>query len=147
MKLGEYLEPEYVLADVQAKTKKEVLREMLGPLQDMPGVDPDKALDILLEREKLGTTGIGDGIAIPHGKLDGLGRIVLTVGRSAEGVDFQALDHRPCHIFFMVLAPEQAAGMHLRILAHISRLLKNEGFRDRLLEADADSLYKLIAAT
>ncbi len=147
MKLGEYLEPEYVLADVQATTKQDVLREMLKPLQGVSGVDVEKALDILLEREKLGTTGIGDGIAIPHGKLESLDRILLTVGRSAKGVDFAALDQKPCRIFFMVLAPEQAAGMHLRILAHISRLLKNEGFRERMLEADGDKLYKLIAAT
>lgn len=147
MKLGEYLEPEYVLADMKAENKQEALRELLEPLQNVPGVDVQHALDILLERERIGTTGIGDGIAIPHGKLEELERILLIFGRSAKGVDFQALDHKPCHIFFMVLAPEQTTGTHLRILAHISRLLKNEGFRDSLMQADPGELHKLIATT
>ena len=76
--------------------------------------------------EVITTTGIGDGVAIPHGKIGGIGSLLLAVGRSREGIDFEALDQRPCHVFFLVLAPEQAAGQHLRLLAHVSRLLKGE---------------------
>jgi PTS system nitrogen regulatory IIA component len=137
MKLGEFVEPELILPDLSAKTKGEVLAELIAPLKGVePGIDLQKSLNILKEREKLGTTGIGDGVAIPHGKVEDLDRIILVVGRSVTGVDFDALDFKPCTIFFLVLAPEQAAGMHLRILAHISRLLKDEEFRRGFVEAD-----------
>ncbi|NJB66715.1 PTS system nitrogen regulatory IIA component [Desulfobaculum xiamenense] len=110
-----------------------------------PEIDVEAAHKVLLEREALGTTGIGEGIAIPHGKLDALEDIVLVVGRSAEGVEFDALDFRPCHIFFLVLAPEKVAGMHLRILAHISRMLKDDAFRKAFLCAEGrEGLAKLL---
>jgi PTS system nitrogen regulatory IIA component len=136
MKLEDFLDDELVLPELQARTKHEVLAELIAPLGRVrPEIDPDKALRVLLDREGLGTTGIGDAIAIPHGKLTSLDRIVLVVGRSRGGVDFDALDFKPCRIFFLVLAPEQVAGMHLRILAHISRTLKDEGFRKSFLDA------------
>ncbi|MCA1945821.1 MAG: PTS sugar transporter subunit IIA [Desulfovibrio sp.] len=149
MKLEEYLDPRLVLPDVQATAKPAVLQELIAPVADvLPGFDVKKALQVLLEREYLGTTGIGDGIAIPHGKLADLDKIVLVVGRSRDGVDFEALDLKRCTIFFLVLAPEQVAGMHLRILAHISRLLKDEAFRRDFLSApDKESLWKLLART
>ncbi len=147
MQLGEYLDSAAVCADLSARNKNDILAEMVGLLAGAhPGLDRERALRVLRERERLGTTGIGDGVAIPHGKIAGLSRLVLAVGRSREGIDFEALDQRPCHIFFLVLAPEQAAGQHLRLLAHVSRLLKGEDFKNALLAApDADSLLKLLA--
>lgn len=136
MKLVDFLDEDFVIADLQARTKKEVLAELIQPLTTKwPDMDLEKVLSILLDREALGTTGIGDGIAIPHGKLEGLEEVVLVVGRSFEGLDFASLDHQPCHIFFLVLAPEKVAGMHLRILAHISRLLQDPSFRQAFLKA------------
>ena len=146
MKLADFLDDDCVIADVQARTKKEVLAELIQPItRKRPKMDLDKVLSVLLDREVLGTTGIGDGIAIPHGKLEGLDEVVLVAGRSLAGIDFQALDHKPCHIFFLVLAPEKVAGMHLRILAHISRLLQDASFRQAFLEAsDQTTLCSLL---
>ncbi len=149
MKLGDFLDKELVLPALKARTKKEVLAELVAAVgAKVPDLDADAALSVLMEREALGTTGIGDGVAIPHGKMDSLENIVLVVGRSAQGVDFDALDFKPCTIFFLVLAPEQVAGMHLRILAGISRLLKDENFRRSFNEAaDKDELWRLLAGS
>lgn len=146
MRLGELLNKDLILHNLSAGTKPLVLAELVdAAAKAFPAIDAKAALDVLMEREKLGTTGIGSGIAIPHGKLDCLDRIVLVVGRSESGVDFEALDQQPCHIFFLVLAPEQVAGQHLKVLAHISRLLKDESFRKTFLEADSvDSLWRLV---
>lgn len=148
MRLDEYLATQAVSADLSAGTKDDVLAELVGLLVGAhPDIDAGRALAVLRERERLGTTGIGDGVAIPHGKLGGLDRLVVAVGRSRRGVDFDALDQRPCHVFFLLLAPEGAAGQHLRLLAHISRMLKSEDFRNALLNApDADAFVKLLAA-
>ena len=148
MQLSEYLTRELVLPDLKATAKAAVLEEMTAALAAQnPALDAERALAVLLDRESLGTTGIGDGVAIPHGKLPNLERIVLCVGRSKAGVDFSALDYKPCTTFFLVLAPEQVTGMHLRILAHISRLLKDESFRRDFAEArDGDALFRLLQA-
>jgi PTS system nitrogen regulatory IIA component len=149
MKLEDYLEPEFVISELSAQTKIEVLGELVTPLErKLPDLNAQKARKVLREREKLGTTGIGDGVAIPHGKVENLDDIVLVVGRSLAGVNFDALDHKPCHIFFLVLAPENAAGTHLRILAQISRLLKDKEFREVFLQAkDREELWNLLKST
>ena len=149
MKLGDYLDSELVLPDLKATTKSDVLAELTEPIgRKVPGFDTQKAHKVLLDREYLGTTGIGDGVAIPHGKLESLDEILLVVGRSNQGVDFESLDFKPCHIFFLVLAPEQVAGIHLRILAHISRLLKDDHYRESFLAVeDKDALWSLLAQT
>lgn len=146
MKLGDYLSQDLVLDEMHATIKKDALRELVSPLAEgLSAFDPEEALYVLMEREELGTTGIGDGIAIPHGKLESLDRIVVIAGRSREGVDFESLDFKPCHIFFLVLAPEQVTGLHLRILAHISRVLKDEGFRREFIGAqDKQALWHLL---
>ncbi len=146
MQLTDYLDRDQILPDLQSETKPKVLEEMLAPLRDkVQDLDLDKARDILLEREKLGSTGIGNGVAIPHGKLEELESIVLVVGRSLQGVDFDALDREPCTIFFLVLAPENVAGTHLRLLAHISRLLKDPDFQGSFMEARGrDGLFSLL---
>lgn len=142
MILRDFLSKDLLLPELQARNKAEVLAEMVAVLaQNLPNMDAEAAFRVLTDRESLGSTGIGDGVAIPHGKLEGLERIVLVVGRSVEGVDFDALDRKPCHIFFMVLAPEQVAGMHLRILASITRLLKDESFRKAFLTAEDKELF------
>lgn len=148
MQLADFLEQELIVDALQAEEKPAVLQELLVPLvKRFPEIDQTKAYEVLMEREKLGSTGIGEGIAIPHGKLDSLEKIVLVVGRSQQGVDFDALDHQPCHIFFLVLAPEAVAGLHLRILAHISRILKDPAFRRAFMEAEGrDGLWSLLSS-
>lgn len=146
MKLGEHLVEAHILPNLTSSDKAGVLMELLAPIsKTYPEMDTDLAVRVLLEREKLGTTGIGGGIAIPHGKLDDLEKVIIAVGRCVEGIDFEALDHKPCSIFFLVLAPEQVAGMHLRVLAQISRVLKDEAFRKEFLSAaDRDELWQLL---
>ncbi|MDC0335956.1 PTS sugar transporter subunit IIA [Pseudodesulfovibrio sp.] len=146
MNLGDYLEKDLVLPELTSGSKSEVLTELVAPLGEAyPEMDTDHAVRVLLDREKLGTTGIGDAIAIPHGKLEDLEKVIVVVGRSKAGLDFDALDHNPCSIFFLVLAPEQVAGMHLRILAQISRVLKDATFRQEFMAADdRDAMWKLL---
>ena len=146
MRLDEYIDRQLVLPALASTAKAEVLREMtLAIAVRHPELDAGRALAVLLDREGLGTTGIGDGVAIPHGKLADLPGVILCVGRSQKGVDFEALDFKPCTIFFLVLAPEQMTGIHLRILAHISRLIKDDSFRKDFYEAaDQDALYALL---
>ncbi|SKA71874.1 PTS sugar transporter subunit IIA [Desulfobaculum bizertense] len=145
MKLGDFLSKELIIPELSARTKKAVLAELVAAVHSVqPELDETHVLDVLLEREALGTTGIGDGIAIPHGKIAELESVLVVVGRSAEGVEFDALDFEPCKIFFLVLAPEKVAGVHLRVLAHISRMLKEEDFRQQFLSASEDELKALL---
>ncbi|MBU0575406.1 MAG: PTS sugar transporter subunit IIA, partial [Proteobacteria bacterium] len=107
MKITEILKKEFILEELKAKSKREVLVELAGAFaKGGLTFDPDAMLHVLLEREKLGSTGIGDGIAIPHGKLAGLEEMVVAFGRSREGVDFEAMDGKPAHLFFLLMAPE-----------------------------------------
>ncbi len=146
MRLEEYLDPDLVLPELASTTKPEVLRELTVAIAAKhPEVNADEALSVLLDREALGSPGIGDGVAIPHGKLSDLEKIIVLVARSKIGVDFEALDFKPCFIFFLVLAPEQMTGIHLRILAHISRLIKDDSFHKDFFDApDREALFKLL---
>ena len=147
MHLTEILRPEMVWPELLAKTKPEVIRELAEKIADHEsGLDAEHVAEVLIERERLGSTGIQDGIAIPHGKVPGLNKIVIACGLSADGVDFDAHDGKPTHIFFVLLAPEAAAGQHLKALARLSRLLKDAGFRDKLMSTkDAAEVYRAIS--
>lgn len=147
MRLDDYLQREFVIPDLVSEAKVDALAELVAPIQTKwPDFDLEKAHRVLMEREVLGTTGIGDGVAIPHGKMENLEQIVIVVGRSLKGVNFEALDFKPCHIIFLVMAPEHVAGLHLRILAHISRLLSNETFRREFMAAESlDELWKTLS--
>jgi PTS system nitrogen regulatory IIA component len=146
MKLLDIVSSGGVVDDLRAETKEGVLREMSEvAAANVPSLSVQSLTSILLDRESLGSTGIGDGIAIPHGKVPGLTRLVAVFGRSRAGVQFHSLDGKPAHLFFLVMAPEQSAGMHLKALARISRLLKDARFRRSLLDArDADDLRRIL---
>ena len=136
MKIQEIVPPEAILDNLRADTKEGVLRELSEVIaKSVPKLSVEALATILMERESLGSTGIGDGVAIPHGKVAGIERLVAAFGRSRSGVQFHSLDGKPAHLFFLIMAPENSAGMHLKALARISRLLKNERFRRSLLEA------------
>jgi len=108
--------------------------------------DKEKPVQVLLERERLGSTGMGDGIAIPHGKLKEIQGIICSFGRSREGIDFQSIDEKSSHLFFLLLAPEDSASEHLQALARLSRILKDAQSRKRLMEAASkEEIYRLIA--
>jgi len=146
MKIAEMLKKDYVIESLMTSTKKDALRELAQViLHDQPQYETETVVKVLLDREKLGSTGIGDGIAIPHGKLAKLDRLVVSFGRSLEGIDFNAMDGRPVHLFFLLLAPENSAGLHLKALAKISRMLKDDSFRRQLIEAGTkEELYRII---
>jgi PTS system nitrogen regulatory IIA component len=144
--MEDILAPELVVARLEASTKAGVLDELVSVVAaHHPEIDRGRLLEALDERERLNSTALGDGVAIPHGKLPGLRRVFAAFGRSPAGVDFQSLDGKPTHLFFLLVAPEESAGAHLKALARISRLLKDDAFRARLREApDADALYRAI---
>ena len=146
MKLTDILEQSQVISDLSGRSKRAVMEELCQPLVDThQGLDVAQLMEVLVERERLGSTGIGDGIAIPHGKLAGLPTLLLSFGRSRAGVDFDSLDGKPAHLFFLVVAPDNSAGVHLKALARISRLLKNSNVRQQLMEAgDAQDIYEII---
>ncbi|MGA1875538.1 MAG: PTS sugar transporter subunit IIA [bacterium] len=147
MKILDFLPMGVIEADLKARTKIEVLKELVLSLVKNNLVrDTDKALEVLLEREKLGSTGVGDGVAIPHAKFNGVKDLVAVFGRSLGGIDFESLDNKPAHLFFLFLAPENSAALHLKVLARISRLLKKPDFRESLMRAkDREAIYKAIA--
>lgn len=146
MKITEMLKREFVLEQLKAGNKRDALAELTGVFaQGRIKVDSEAMLHVLLERERLGSTGIGDGIAIPHGKLPGLEEMVVSFGRSREGIAFEAMDGKPVHLFFLLMAPENSAGQHLKALAKISRMLKDANFRKNLLEAKMhEDLFRII---
>jgi PTS system nitrogen regulatory IIA component len=147
MKIVEFLRPDAVIASLSGQTAQAVLAELCRPLVSSHRADGQKLLDTLLEREKLGSTGIGEGVAIPHGKVPGLPGLLASFGRSEKGVDFRAIDGKPTFLFFSLFAPENSAGAHLKALARISRIFKNASFRDAILRAGgADEIYRLIEA-
>lgn len=146
MRLDQIFKKEYLSDHLSAKTKKGALAELVNIMVE-GGVklDVEKAVEILQQRENLGSTGIGDGVAIPHGKIADIKELVVAFGRSKDGIDFGAIDGKPVHIFFLLLAPENSAGQHLKALAKISKMLKTVNFRKKLSEATSTSdLYKLI---
>lgn len=148
MKIMDFLNPEAVDVNLQATNKKEVIKELVGLLVrsgEIKERDKDKVVKVLLEREALGSTGIGLGIGIPHGKFSGVKKLIGACGISRKGVDFESLDGELVYIFFLLVAPEDSAGPHLKALARVSRLLKDKYFRDTLKAAkDEKALIKII---
>ena len=133
MTITDILGADRILPELSATTKAGVLEELAGLLAGPTGADPARLLEVLRERERLNSTAIGEGIAIPHGRLPGLKGVVSGFARSTPGIDFDSVDGQPTHLFFVLVAPDDAAAMHLKALARISRLLKDKEFRARLL--------------
>jgi PTS system nitrogen regulatory IIA component len=148
MRISDFLHPNAVSADLGASNKAGVLRELVGLILHVhAGLDPNQLVDALQRREKLQSTGIGEGVAIPHGKTDAVSDVVACVGRSIAGVDFQSLDGQPTQLFFTLLVPESKHGLHLKALARVSRLIRDGGIRQSLLEAkSSQALYDIIVA-
>lgn len=146
MRLDQMFKIEFLNDNLLSHAKKEVLGELIGVLISSGlKIDKDKALDVLLQREKLGSTGIGDGVAIPHGKIGDIQDLIVVFGRSRAGVDFESVDGKPAHLFFLLLAPENSTGQHLKALARISKMLKTPNFRKKLMDAKSTTdLYKAI---
>jgi nitrogen PTS system EIIA component len=145
MKLLDVLQKDAILPDLKSRDKKGILEELVAPLSGIARIAPENLVKVLMERERLGSTGIGGGIGIPHGKLKDLDSLVIGFGLSKKGVDFESMDGKPTHIFFLIVTPENSTGLHLKVLARISRILKNDIFREKLRNAaDRDEIYETI---
>ena len=145
MRILDVLQKDAILADLKSVDKKGVIEELVVPAAQISGISPEELVKVLLERERLGSTGIGGGIGIPHGKIKGIESIVLAFGLSRQGLDFESIDNRPTRIFFLLITPENSTGLHLKVLARISSILKNESFKEKLLNAaDRDEIYAVI---
>ena len=145
MKILDVLPKKAILDDLKSKNKKGILEELVVPLAHSTGLNSEDLVRVLVERERLGSTGIGGGIGIPHGKIKDLDSLVLGFGLSRKGVDFESIDGDPTHIFFVLITPEDSTGLHLKLLARISRILKNDHFKERLMNAaDRDEIFDII---
>ena len=135
MKILDVLDKEAILIDLKAKDKIKVIEELAEVIvKHKPNLDKDPLVRVLLERERLGSTAIGDGVAIPHGKYHGLSEPIISFGRSLKGLDFDSMDGQPVYLFFLLIAPESSASIHLKALARIAKILKNSSFRKLLME-------------
>jgi len=147
MKIVDLIRRDMVLPDLVADNKLGVLRELADHLAERQGkLKPDDLTRVLVDREELASTAIGEGVAVPHGKMRTVDGIIACLGRSRHGIDFGSMDGQPTHLFFVMVAPESSTGAHLKALARISRVFKDAQFRRRLLEAaDAEAMFEIIA--
>ena len=147
MKLVDYLNPEWIVPSLEGTDKRSVLKELCqAVVKPCQAGSAEELLQILMERERLGSTGIGEGIAIPHGRLKKLKEFCISFGRSIHGVDFDSIDGNPSHLFFLVLAPETSTVENLKVLGRIVTLLKDPSFKKRLLEAPGrEDLYRVLS--
>ena len=146
MRLSQILEEESIILDLKAKDKKEALEELAEALVgNGTPLDKGRLVKGLLERERLGSTGIGEGIAIPHGKFYGVSQLIISFGRSLKGLDFESMDGEPAFLFFLLVAPENSDGIHLKTLAKLAKILKSSSSRELLMEAPTrKELYQAI---
>jgi PTS system nitrogen regulatory IIA component len=147
MKIIDIIHKDAILTDLIARDKKTVIQEMAIPAATILKVDLSEIIKVLLDRERLGSTGIGRGIAIPHGKLKSIEFPFLGLGISRKGVEFDSLDGMSAHLFFLLITPEQSTGTHLKVLSQIARILKNDVFKNSLLNAhDSQDILSIIQA-
>lgn len=146
MKIADVLHPAAIADELEAENKTDAIAELTDALMRVEkGLDRDEVIQALQERERLGSTGIGQGVAIPHGKLKHISHMRMSFGRSRRGIDFDSMDRQPAHLFFLLLAPEDAAGEHLKTLARICKLMKNAEVRQRLLVATgSEAIFSII---
>lgn len=145
MKILDVLQLETIIPELTSRDKKGILEELAAPISEITGIRHSDLVRVLMEREQLGSTGIGDGIGIPHGKIADMNRMMVGFGISRQGVDFDSLDGRPTHIFFVLVTPEQSTGQHLKLLARLSKMLKSDLFRKKLMTASSrDEIHTII---
>ena len=147
MKITDILKKEYIIEDLVSSDKESTLDELSSFLKGK-GMIPNKETlqSALMQREALGSTGIGENVAIPHAKISAIDQIVTVFGRSIKGIEFDSLDKKPVHFIYLVLAPMNSSGQHLKVLARISRLLKNKSLRESIISAtEVNQIYAIIA--
>lgn len=145
MEISDLLTTESVVSNLRVTSKKQALQELAKRAADITGMHERAIFDVLLERERLGTTGVGNGIAIPHGKLASLERLYGLFARLENPIDFDSVDEQPVDLIFLLLAPESAGADHLKALARVSRLLRDKAGVEKLRGTDsAEALYALL---
>ena len=146
MKISDILKKEHVIKELNSCDKKNVLDELSNFLENEGEItNKENLLAALIEREKLGSTGIGENVAIPHAKISEIDKIITVFGRSKNGVEFESLDQKPVNFIFLVIAPENSTSQHLKALARISRLFKNPSLRESVLRTnEADQIYSIL---
>ncbi len=145
MEIAELITPESVIPNLKVTSKKQALQELAKRAATLFDIGEREVFEVLLEREKLGTTGVGNGIAIPHGKLADLGTLYGLFARLERPVDFDSIDERPVDLIFLLLAPENAGAEHLKALSRVSRVLRDKGVCDKLRATDTpEALYSLL---
>lgn len=145
MNITDFLTEDRIFTNLKALNKRELLQELVAPIAEQVNISADIIMKVLLERERLGSTGIGQGIGIPHGKLKELDTLVMACGICRNGVDFESLDGKPAYLFFLLLAPENNAELHLQMLAKLSKYLKMPAFRADLINAETpQDIIKII---
>jgi len=149
MRLSEILAIDNIIPELRAKDKKGVLGELAEVIANYDAnIDKGLLVKVLIEREHLGSTGIGDGVAIPHGKLSSVKQPIVSFGRSKKGLDFDSMDGQPAFLFFLLLAPENSSGVHLQVLTKIARILKSSTFRKALMQVESrEEIYQTIIQT
>jgi PTS system nitrogen regulatory IIA component len=146
MTLTDLVAPNAILPALKVNAKKQAIQELAARAAALTGQNERAILEVLLQREKLGSTGVGNGVAIPHGKLPKLGRLFGLFARLERPIDFEALDEQPVDLIFLLLAPEAAGADHLKALARVARLLRDPDNAKRLRESrDADAIYAVLA--
>ena len=147
MNITDELKKETIIASLKSKNKNEVIKELTNHIsQSHPNINPDQAYEVIIEREKLCSTALDAGVAIPHGKMSGISNFVILFGRSVEGVDFDSLDGKPTHLFILILSPENSSGLHLKLLAKISKIFKVAECRSKLMNAEtSDEIFDIIS--
>jgi PTS system nitrogen regulatory IIA component len=146
MEIADLITPKSIIAQLRVTGKKQALQELAKRAAALTGAGERAIYDVLSERERLGTTGVGNGIAIPHGKIRGLARLSGIFARLERPIPFEAIDEQPVDLIFVLLAPEDAGADHLKALARISRLLRDRQMCEKLRGTDnADALYALLA--
>jgi len=147
MKITDVLKKDSIILSLKSKRKEDIIKELtdyLAPNQN--DFNKPIAYETIMEREKLCSTALDAGVAIPHGKMSGINNFLAVFGRSIEGVDFESLDGKPTFLFFLILSPDNSSGLHLKLLAKISKIFKIPEFREKLLKAkDIDEIYELIS--
>jgi PTS system nitrogen regulatory IIA component len=146
VKIMDILVKDAVVLNLASNDKNDILREMSQALADAePSVSAERLLEVLIEREGLQSTGIGEGVAIPHGKMAGLDRLMASFARHSDGADFDSIDGKPTQLFFLLVVPEHSGGHHLKALARISRFFRDSAFRGKLIDATStDDIFRAI---
>ncbi len=145
MKISNFLKPSQIISDLKGSTKEEIITELITIFkEDVRVSNIDKMKEAVLDREKKMSTGVGKGFALPHGKTEAITEIIAAFGRVKQGIEYEALDHQPVYLVFLLVGKENLVGPHIKLLSRISRMMNKDEFREKLMQAeDADEIFSI----